>query len=462
MFSGQTQMAMSPMYGMSQPQSGFIPGGSYDPFQGMGGYGGGFGGFPGMGGGYSMFGSYNAMPDYTGGYLPGYGSQLPSQFGGGASQFGGMSQFGGGYGGGFGGYGMQPMQPNVNDLFGQYMFGQYYGAPSFNPFQATSMFGAGGGARGFGGGQRRGSREQFGGFDQLQQLFGQQQAPQQPASPFEGLELDIDALRAALGLSGQAPASPTAQITPNEDMTRGLPQTPAATPTSGVSVAAPQAPIAPPVQIPPNLNLFVPGFAGLDQGGGRQVQAPVETVGFAPPPTPIQQAPTAATASPMAPSSGLSMADLFGSRPPTQQALEAERKNQALLDQQKNQASQRLGANIPTGPQRYTTERVPTPSPQAPQFAAPQASLPETGGEGRFYTEPTTFSMTVQPTPIAQMPEIGGMSYYNPPVTQTFQAPAPVPMDQAPMTMPQFSSAAVNNLELARQAALANRRGGGR
>lgn len=387
-----------------------------------------------------MFGSYNAMPDYTGGYMPGYGSQLPSQFGGGASQFGGMSQFGGGYGGGFGGYGMQPMQPNVNDLFGQYMFGQYYGAPSFNPFQATSMFGAGGG-RGFGGGQRRGSREQFGGFDQLQQLFGQQQAPQQPASPFEGLELDIDALRAALGLSGQAPASPTAQITPSGDMSRGGPAQPPAAPQpapqpppSSLSVAQPMPPVVmpqtpfdlnafnqlaagnlpaaptptrqapaqpqrpmrqepaprppaaqpaaptpPPVQIPPNLNLFVPGFAGLDEGAGRQVQAPVEVSGFAPPPT--QVAPQ---------------------------------------------------------PPRMT---IPTPVAPTSQFAAPQAMLPETGGEGRFYTEQPTFSMTVQPTPIEQMPEFA-------------------PVAQLPPSMPQFSQSAVNNLAAARQSALMARRGG--
>jgi hypothetical protein len=401
LFSGQTQMAASPMYGMSQPRSGLIPGGSYDPYQGMGGYG---GGFPGMGGGYSMFGSYNAMPDYTGGYLPGYGSQLPSQFGGGASQFGGMSQFGGGYGGGFGGYGMQPMQPNVNDLFGQYMFGQYYGAPSFNPFQATSMFGAGGG-RGFGGGQRRGSREQFGGMQQpggesgfagTGQGFSADDYRQmanvsaRQQSPFEGLELDIDALRAALGLSGQAPASPTAQITPSGDMSRGAPspirqapeqpqrpmrQEPAPRPPA----AQPAAPTPPPVQIPPNLNLFVPGFAGLDEGAGRQVQAPVEVSGFAPPPT--QVAP----------------------QPP------------------------RMG--------------IPTPVTPTPQFAGPQATLPETGGEGRFYTEQPTFSMTVQPTPIEQMPEFA-------------------PVAQLPPSMPQFSQSAVNNLAAARQSALMARRGG--
>jgi hypothetical protein len=45
------------------------------------------------------------------------------------------------------------------------MFGQYYGQPSFNPFQATSMFGGGRrGGGGFGGGfggARRGSRQQF-------------------------------------------------------------------------------------------------------------------------------------------------------------------------------------------------------------------------------------------------------------------------------------------------------------
>jgi hypothetical protein len=413
LYSGLRQQAMSPMYGMSQPQSGFIPGGSYDPYQGMGGYGGGFGGgFPGMGGGYSMFGSYNAMPDYTGGYMPGYGSQLPSQFGGGVSQFGGMSQFGGG----FGGYGMQPMQPNVNDLFGQYMFGQYYGQPSFNPFQATSMFGAGGG-RGFGGGQRRGSREQFGGMQQpggeagfatTGQGFGADDYRQmanvsaRQQSPFEGLELDIDALRAALGLSGQSPASPTAQITPSDDMSRGAAQAPAVpaaptraqaqTGTGGGSsrtftgpnalmdafnareqerlapatpqqppMAPPAAPIRPPMptqppmQIPPNLNLFVPGFAGFDEGAGRQVQAPVETVGFAPPPT--------------------------------------------------------------------------------------QAVLPETGGEGRFYTEQPTFSMTVQPTPVAQMPEFA-------------------PVAQPPTTMPQFSMGAMDNLAAARQAALMARQRG--
>ena len=397
LFSGQTQMAASPMYGMSQPQSGLIPGGSYDPYQGMGGYRGGFGGgygggFPGMGGGYSMFGSYNAMPDYTGGYMPGYGSQLPSQFGGGASQFGGMSQFGGGYGGGFGGYGMQPMQPNVNDLFGQYMFGQYYGAPSFNPFQATSMFGAGGG-RGFGGGQRRGSREQFGGLQQpggesgfagTGQGFSADDYRQmanvsaRQQSPFEGLELDIDALRAALGLSGQAPASPTAQITPSGDMSRGGPAQPPAAPQQPPMVP-PAAPTQPPVQIPPNLNLFVPGFAGLDEGAGRQVQAPVEVSGFAPPPT--QVAPQ---------------------------------------------------------PPRMT---IPTPMAPTPQFAAPQAMLPETGGEGRFYTEQPTFSMTVQPTPIEQMPEFA-------------------PVAPPPLNMPQFSQSAVNNLAAARQSALMARRGG--
>lgn len=369
LYSGLRQQAMSPMYGMSQPQSGFIPGGSYDPYQGMGGYGGGFGGgFPGMGGGYSMFGSYNAMPDYTGGYMPGYGSQLPSQFGGGVSQFGGMSQFGGG----FGGYGMQPMQPNVNDLFGQYMFGQYYGQPSFNPFQATSMFGAGGG-RGFGGGQRRGSREQFGGMQQpggeagvatTGQGFGADDYRQmanvsaRQQSPFEGLELDIDALRAALGLSGQSPASPTAQITPNEDLSRGAAQTPAApqpAPQPRPPMVPPVAPTQPPMQIPPNLNLFVPGFAGFDEGAGRQVQAPVEVSGFAPPPT--------------------------------------------------------------------------------------QAVLPETGGEGRFYTEQPTFSMTMQPTPVAQMPEFA-------------------PVAQPPTTMPQFSMGAMDNLAAARQAALMARQRG--
>ncbi len=128
-----------------------------------------------MGGNYSMFGSYNPMPfqqqSYTGGYVPGYGAQLPQQFGGGYGQgYGNMygGGFGGGYGGGFGGFGgfgmPQMQQPNVNDLFGQYMFGQYYGQPAFNPFQATSMFGGGRRGGGFGGGfggGRRGSREQF-------------------------------------------------------------------------------------------------------------------------------------------------------------------------------------------------------------------------------------------------------------------------------------------------------------
>jgi hypothetical protein len=430
LYSGLRQQAMSPMYGMSQPQSGFIPGGSYDPYQGMGGYGGGFGGgFPGMGSGYSMFGSYNAMPDYTGGYMPGYGSQLPSQFGGGASQFGGMSQFGGGFGGGFGGYGMQPMQPNVNDLFGQYMFGQYYGAPSFNPFQATSMFGAGGG-RGFGGGQRRGSREQLGGIaDQLAQLFGQQQAPQQPASPFEGLELDIDALRAALGLSGQSPASPTAQITPNEDLSRGaaqlppvtLPQTPfdlnafnqlsmgnlpaaplppPAAPQPPPPMVPPAAPTPPPVQIPPNLNLFVPGFTGLDQGAGGQVQQQ----------PPIQTAPTPPPAAPQ--------------------------------------------------PPRMT---IPTPVAPTSQFAAPQASLPETGGDGRFYTLPPSFGMSIPGTPVPpEVPTGGGRIYVEPPVETIFAQS--MPTNQMPALPPstgfQPLPGVSDRLAAAQEAALKLRRGG--
>lgn len=174
-FRGQPQYAQSPMGGYNM--SGY--GG--DAMQALGDIG-GFGGFGGygalsgpatMGGSYSMFGSYNPMPyqqqSYTGGYVPGYGAQLPQQFGGSAG-YGGYGGFGGyggygGFGGGFGGYGMPQMQqPNVNDLFGQYMFGQYYGQPAFNPFQATSMFGGGRRGGGFGGGfggGRRGSRQQF-------------------------------------------------------------------------------------------------------------------------------------------------------------------------------------------------------------------------------------------------------------------------------------------------------------
>lgn len=168
-FRGQPQYAQSPTGGYNM--SGY--GG--DAMQALGDIGdiGGFGGFGAlsgpatMGGNYSMFGSYNPMPyqqqSYTGGYVPGYGAQLPQQFGG-YGGYGGYGGFGGGfggYGGGYGGFGM-PQQPqqNVNDLFGQYMFGQYYGQPAFNPFQATSMFGGGRRGGGFGG-ARQGSRQQF-------------------------------------------------------------------------------------------------------------------------------------------------------------------------------------------------------------------------------------------------------------------------------------------------------------
>lgn len=169
-FRGQPQYAQSPMGGYNMSGYG---GDAMQAFGDIGGFG-GFGALSGpatMGGNYSMFGSYNPMPyqqqSYTGGYVPGYGAQLPQQFGG-YGGYGGYGGFGGGFGGfggGYGGFGM-PQQPqqNVNDLFGQYMFGQYYGQPAFNPFQATSMFGGGRRGGGFGGGfggGRRGSREQF-------------------------------------------------------------------------------------------------------------------------------------------------------------------------------------------------------------------------------------------------------------------------------------------------------------
>ena len=185
-FRGQPQYAQSPMGGYNMSGYG---GDAMQALGDIGGFG-GFGALSGpatMGGNYSMFGSYNPMPyqqqSYTGGYVPGYGAQLPQQFGGGYGQgYGNMygGGFGGGYGGGFGGFGMPQMQqPNVNDLFGQYMFGQYYGQPSFNPFQATSMFGGGRrGGGGFGGGfggARRGSRQQF--------QPPAANAPQRPSTP---------------------------------------------------------------------------------------------------------------------------------------------------------------------------------------------------------------------------------------------------------------------------------------
>jgi hypothetical protein len=68
--------------------------------------------------------------------------------------------------------------------------------------------------------------------------------------------------------------------------------------------------------------------------------------------------------------------------------------------------------------------------------------LPEVSTSGgRMYVEPPTFSMTVQPTPIEQMPEFA-------------------PVAQLPPSMPQFSQSAVNNLAAARQSALAARQRG--
>jgi hypothetical protein len=357
-----------------------IPGGSFDPYGGMGGYGGGFGG--GMGN-YSMFGSYNAMPDYTGGYMPGFGQQLPSQFGYG--QGGYASQFGGGMGGGFGMPQMQ--QPNVNDMFGQYMFGQYYGAPSFNPFQQTSMFG-GGGRRGFG------------------QQPGRMQAMQQ-ASPFEGLELDLDALRAALGLSGSnQPASPTAQITPSGEVPRG-PAAPAPAPA-----ATPPPPMTMP-QVPFDLN----AFNQLTQGN-----LPNAPAAPARPPAPVAP-PTRARAPTPAPT------------PPRP-------------------------AQVPPNLNLFV-----------PGYSGPQATAPEVSSDSRFYTEPTVETFTVQPDPVPTAPlpppaapaaEVGGLSYYNPQVFQSQTVmPTPVPV-APPMEMPQFAPSVVNNLTAARQAAVQNARSRGR
>jgi hypothetical protein len=370
-------MAMSPMYGMSQPQLPYIPGGSFDPYGGMGGYGGGFGG--GMGN-YSMFGSYNAMPDYTGGYMQGFGQQLPSQFGYG--QGGYASQFGGGMGGGFGMPQMQ--QPNVNDLFGQYMFGQYYGAPSFNPFQQTSMFG-GGGRRGFG------------------QQPGRMQAMQQ-ASPFEGYELDIDALRAALGLSGSnQPASPTAQITPSGEVPRG-PAAPAPTPA-----ATPPPPMTMP-QVPFDLN----AFNQLTQGNLPNAPAPAT-----PAPTPAPVAPPRPT--PAAPPVQI---------PPN------------------------LNLFVPgfSGPEM---PQATAPETGGGRFYTPPPTSP-------------TVTVQPQPMPATPAPEISGLSYYNPPAPEVMYAPPPVqvappsPPPQVPMTMPQFTQASMDNLALARQAAAQNARSRGR
>lgn len=198
-FRGQAQY-MTPIY--SQAPTGGLNMSGYggDTMQDLGDLGdlsglanfGAVSGPASMGGGYSMFGSYSPTPyqqqDYTGGYMPGYGAQLPQQFGGYgggygrgyggfASQFGG--RFGGGYGGGFGV--PQPQQPNVNDLFGQYMFGQYYGQPAFNPFQATSMFG--GGRRGGFGGGRRGGRERM--FPSQPPSVQQPQPPYVRAQPYQ-------------------------------------------------------------------------------------------------------------------------------------------------------------------------------------------------------------------------------------------------------------------------------------
>jgi len=175
-----------------------------------------------MGGGYSVFGSYNPTPyqpqaqqDYTGGYMPGYGAQLPQQFGGYGGGYGGFGGYGGGYGQGYGGFASQfggrfgggygggfgvpqPQQPNVNDLFGQYMFGQYYGQPAFNPFQATSMFG--GGRRGGFGGGRRGGRERM--------FPSQPPGVQQPQQPY---------FRAQ-------PYQPTGAVVPSKAQSQPVPQ----------------------------------------------------------------------------------------------------------------------------------------------------------------------------------------------------------------------------------------------
>jgi hypothetical protein len=243
--------------------------------------------FSNMGGGYSMFGSYNSMPDYTGGYMPNFGQQLPPQFGY-SQPTGFASQFGGGMGGGFNAPQMQ--QPNVNDLFGQYMFGQYYGMPAFNPFQQTSMFG--------GGSRRGGGRGQLGNVirQAVSSIGNRLDGSRQQSSPFDDLELDVDALRAALGLSGTSQGGASAaQITPSGDMPRGS-SAPAATPSPSSAMPQtpfdltafnqltqgnlPQAPAAPspsspsPPQIPPNLNLFVPGFSGPEAGIGSAQPAP--------------------------------------------------------------------------------------------------------------------------------------------------------------------------------------------
>ena len=209
-FRGQAQY-MTPIYSQA-PTGGFnMSGYGGDTMQDLGDLGdlsglanfGAVSGPASMGGGYSVFGSYNPTPyqpqaqqDYTGGYMPGYGAQLPQQFGGygGPSGYGGFggygqgyggfaSQFGGRFGGGYGGgFGMpQPQQPNVNDLFGQYMFGQYYGQPAFNPFQATSMFG--GGRRGGFGGGRRGGRERM--FPSQPPNVQQPQPPYVRAQPYQ-------------------------------------------------------------------------------------------------------------------------------------------------------------------------------------------------------------------------------------------------------------------------------------
>ena len=232
-FRGQPQYAQSPMGGYNMSGYGGDVMQALGDIGGFGGYGGlgGYGSLSGpasMGGSYSMFGSYNPMPfpqqSYTGGYVPGYGSQLPQQFGGGYGQGYGQSYgnmygggfgggFGGGYGsgfGGFGGYGMPQMQqPNVNDLFGQYMFGQYYGAPSFNPFQATSMFGSQQGRGGGFGGSRRGSRQQF--------QFGSPTPTPTPAPiydtmPFNPRQFPIDT---PTPTPAPAPAAPDKNQDPN-------------------------------------------------------------------------------------------------------------------------------------------------------------------------------------------------------------------------------------------------------
>jgi len=214
-FRGQAQY-VTPIYSQA-PTGGFnMSGYGGDTMQDLGDLGdlsglanfGAVSGPASMGGGYSMFGSYSPTPyqqqDYTGGYMPGYGAQLPQQFGGygggyGRGYGGFASQFGGRFGGGYGGgFGMpQPQQPNVNDLFGQYMFGQYYGQPAFNPFQATSMFG--GGRRGGFGGGRRGGRERM--FP-TQQPEVQAYAPQPPRMTWSP------------PMPAQPPVSPPAPVTP--------------------------------------------------------------------------------------------------------------------------------------------------------------------------------------------------------------------------------------------------------